>query len=248
MTGFPLAEAAAGEVSHWAHVEGEGGADEEERRRRKRRTRRGRGKRGRGRRGRGGNKRRSKSRNRNRTGGGRGGSGSRSDSWWRGRWRHPRTGGLLRNSRHLLYSAQHLCKTHCRLRAYPFNGWSMEMSEATEDSQSVALKGLTGNLSSTGYLDVADEELTALLGPPLRLASGGRSSTNRLLPCGCPTSATGHAGRRTTQKTVVASQAKKHQCIIRKLMQQLTCDCNSTKLIQGEHCFKHTQPQMLPRS
>ena len=63
-------------------------------------------------------------------------------------------------------------------------GGPMEMSEATEDSQSVALKGLTGNLSSTGYLDVADEELTALLGPPLRLASGGRSSTNRLLPCG----------------------------------------------------------------
>ena len=63
-------------------------------------------------------------------------------------------------------------------------GGPMEMSEATEDSQSVALKGLTGNLSSTGYLDVADEELTALLGPPLRLTSGGRSSTNRLLPCG----------------------------------------------------------------
>ena len=63
-------------------------------------------------------------------------------------------------------------------------GGPMEMSEATEDSQSVALKGLTGNLSSTGYLDVADEELTALLGPPLRLTSGGRSSTNRLLPGG----------------------------------------------------------------
>ena len=71
----------------------------------------------------------------------------------------------------------------------------MEMSEATEDSQSVALKGLTGNLSSTGYLDVADEELTALLGPPLRLTSGGRSSSSSRR---CPTSATGHAERRTT--------------------------------------------------
>ena len=45
-------------------------------------------------------------------------------------------------------------------------GGPMEISEATEDSQSVALKGLIGNLSSTGYLDVADEELTALFGPP----------------------------------------------------------------------------------
>ena len=161
VTGFPLAEAAVGEVSHWAHVDGEGGAEEEEKKRKRRR--RGRGKRGR------------QEQEQKQDRGGRGGSGSRSDSWWRGRWRHPRTGGLLRNSRHLLYSAQHLCKMHCRL---------MEMSEATEDSQSVALKGLTGNLSSTGYLDVADEELTALPGPPLRLTSGGRSSTNRLLPCG----------------------------------------------------------------
>ena len=31
-------------------------------------------------------------------------------------------------------------------------GGPMEISEATEDSQSVALKGLIGNLSSTGYL------------------------------------------------------------------------------------------------
>ena len=30
VTGFPLPEAAVGEVAHWAPVEGEGGADEEE--------------------------------------------------------------------------------------------------------------------------------------------------------------------------------------------------------------------------
>ena len=42
-------------------------------------------------------------------------------------------------------------------------GGPIDSPEATEDSQSAALKGLIGNLSSTGYLDVADEELTAPL-------------------------------------------------------------------------------------
>ena len=54
-------------------------------------------------------------------------------------------------------------------------GGPTDSSEATEDSQSTLLKGLIGNLSSTGYLDVTDEELAAALVVARRLLSGGRS-------------------------------------------------------------------------
>ena len=42
-------------------------------------------------------------------------------------------------------------------------GGPSDSSEATEDSQSALLRGLIGNLSSAGYLDVTDEELAAAL-------------------------------------------------------------------------------------